>query len=903
MSAASPDWRAVVRAQARRGSMPLPDATVEELAGHLEALYEAALARGAGPEEAAAETRRALDPSSLHVLRGALPPPPARGPLGLATAARAAVIQFRRHRGFATLAVLMLGLSIGAATAIFSVVDAVVLRPLPYADPERLVTLWDTNTEKGLAREPISPVNFMDQRALPVFTDAAAWWRPGVNLTDTGLDPVRVSTVETSGNLFAVLGVRPQIGPGFPDAGPLFHPSERIAVISDRLWRTRYGAEPTIVGRTLLFNRVPYTVVGVMPPRFHFPDDVDVWQRLEWDMTQHSRAAHFMEAVARTADGVTAGHVQSALDALAARWQEAFARTNRGWGTRVVPLLDDELGYYRPALLLLFGASGLLLLIGVFNVASVLLTRAVTREREIATRIALGASGRQIVQQLFAESVALSAAGAVVGALAAGAAVPLAAALTPVAVPRLDEAAVGVRAVAAAAVVAGGTTVIFGLVPALVLVRRRTAAPLTQGGRGSSRPRHLLHVALVSGQVALACALLAGSALLVRTVRHMMAMPLGVTAADTYVAPVQLTLADLETSGQQTRARWRAVADTYGRLLEAVRRQPGVVAAGSTNVLPMDGGWRNPFGIEGEPPPSRPEDAPHAQLATVSDGYFEAMGARLASGRTFAATDDAGRPGVVVVNEAFARRYLDGRAEGRTVRIWVTGIGPLGFNLQSPAPPAHDGSPFEVVGVVGDIRNGAAGVAIEPTLYFASRQFPFSEQALAVRAADRNAAARAMREAMREVAPTVPVGPLVSWPELVRRRTAEPRLLMAVLTAFGGLAAVLAALGVYGLFSWSVATRERELAIRLALGASPGGIGGLVLREGLLLAGAGLAAGWLIVRASEGALRHVVIGVSTADAPALLAAAGVLLGAAMVACVPPAVRAMRVDPTHSLRAE
>ena len=240
----------------------------------------------------------------------------------------------------------------------FTIVDSVVLRPLPYANPDELVTLWDTNPEKGLAHDPISPVNFMDYRALPVFTDAAGWWVPGVNLVDPGSDPMRVNTIEVSGNLFEVLGVKPQVGAGFPEGGPFFVTNELICVISDRLWRTRYSGDPSIIGKQLSLNDTPYTVVGVMPAKMHYPDDVDIWQRVRWDYTQHSRAAHFMEAVARLKPGTTFEQAQSAVQTLGLRLEQENQRTNKGWGSRLIPLLDEELGYYRPALMVLFGAVG-----------------------------------------------------------------------------------------------------------------------------------------------------------------------------------------------------------------------------------------------------------------------------------------------------------------------------------------------------------------------------------------------------------------------------------------------------------------------------------------------------------------------------------------------------------------
>jgi putative ABC transport system permease protein len=917
------NWRHLVLQRAREsGASDLPAHAVDELAEHLEDLYDAARADGASEADAEARARAALDAAPLTAIRGPVrrlepPVPLSIGPgprsspfrsLSMLHAFRYAVRQFVVHPAFAVVTVLVLGLGIGAGVAVYTVVDAVLLKPLPFKDPDRLVSFWDTNAQRGLSHEPLSPVNFMDYRKLQAFEDAAAWWRPDVNLVDPGVDPVRVRTIETGANLFAVLGVSPQAGPGFPAGGPMFDRNV-ICVISDRLWRSRYSADAGIIGRQIQLNGRPYTVVGVMPPRFDFPGDIDVWQRSQWDFTQHSRNAHFMEAVARLKPGVAMGNAVAEADGLAQKLETEFQATNRGWGVRLVPLIEDKLGYYRPALLVMLGAVGLLMLIGCLNVASLLLTRALSREREVAVRTALGASPKHLVVQLAAEAAVLSLAGAALGTLAAFAALPAIVAWTPVEIPRLAEAAINWRVLVFALAVSAGATVLFGLVPALVLVRRTVTIDLKAGARGASRTSRLLHRGLVVAEVAFAAALLVGSVLLVRTVSGMARVPTGVTASDTVIAGVQLA------SGAY--ADWSAVATTHGGILDQARQQPGVRAAGASNFLPFDPGWRVSYAIDGQPP-AQANERPQAQFHSVTEGFFEAMGATIAAGRFFAPTDDKDHAGVVVVNQTFAKReFPDGSAIGKVLLNYSRGIGPLGFNLlHPPAPPqpapgqppptAHVPPPvsrFEIVGVVADVRNVPFGQPVEPAVYFSARQYPFRAMFVAVEAADAPTAVSALRTALRQAAPNTPLADVKTWTERARARTAEPRLLMTTLTFFGGLAAILAALGVYGLFSWLVALRQRELAIRLTLGARPSGVGLMVVRQGVWLVAAGLVIGWIIVRAGERLLTRVLFEITPGDAAASVTAALIVLVATLIACVPPALRAMRVDPVEGLRSE
>jgi predicted permease len=904
-------WRALVARKAELARAGLSDAVIDELSEHLEDLYQAALREGASAAEARAAALAALESSSLPELRHARIRQPSevrtREADDTARAAtnrswnvtfafRSALRQLRQRPGFVLITTLVLGLGVGAATTVFTVVDSVVLKPLPYERPDRLLTIWDTNASEGRFHDPISPVNFSDQRELDVFEDAAAWWRPGINLVDPGLDPIRVNTIEVSGNLFDVLGVRPQVGAGFPEGGPLFVPNELVAVISDRLWRARYSADPSIIGKPLSFNDTPYTILGVMPPGFHYPDDVDVWERLRWDMTEHSRQAHFMEAVARLSDGTTIEQAQSAVDTLWTRIETESASTQNfsgaGWGSRLIPLMEEQLGYYRPALLVLFGAVGLLLAIGVLNVASLLVTRALSREREIALKVALGATPRQLVAQLLAESFLLSIAGALVGFLAAAAALPILVRLTPVEIPRLAEASMSLGVLVLGLGIALVTTLFFGLLPASLLLRDRLTTDLKSSERGSSRGAKGVYSLLVVSEVALACALLTSSALLVRTVNEMVETPTGVEADDVLTTTIQLA--------SDAYNDWAVVADTHNRILERIREQPGIEAAGGTNFLPFEVGWRGPVAIQGVDVVAEYDDLPQGQLHSASEGYFEAMGATLAKGRWFTSFDGREAPGVVIVNESFVRQRLpEDEPVGTTVVIYASGIGPLGRNLLAPRGPY----PMEIVGVVRDIRNAPIGQPTEPAVYIPTRQFPFRELYLSVRATDTVTALSAVRTALRDVAPTVPMAAVRTWEDRVAERSAEPRLLMTVLLFFGALAGLLAALGVYGLFSWSVALRKRELAIRLTLGARPSRVGSMVVRQSAWLVGSGVVLGLMIIRIARGALTHVLYGVEPGDVPSTLAASGLLVVAAVIACVPPAIRAMRVDPVEGLRAE
>ncbi len=799
----------------------------------------------------------------------------------------------RRTPGFTIAAVIALALGVGSTTAIFTVIDRVVLRPLPYAEPDRLTMIWETSDSKGLTHERLSPVNFGDYRALTVFDDAAGWWYPQVNLTEPGRDPMRVNAVEASGNFFAVLGVSPILGRGFP-AQP-FYSQDLIAVISHRLWRERFNADPAIVGKPILLSDTVYVVAGVMPPGFQYPNDTDVWQRLQWDFAQHSRSAHFVESLFRLKRGATIDQANAELRAVTTRLGRENPSTNNGWSARAVPLAREVVGDFRPALFALLGAAALLLLITCTNVASLLLARATAREREVAVRAAIGASRGRLVRQFLTESVLLATMGTVLGVVVASAAVRALVALSPIEIPRLSAAgafALDGRVLAFACALAAATALAFGVVPALLMARADMQRPLKESGRsGDGGARRRARSVLVVAEVSLAVMLLVGAALLARSFQHLIAQDPGFRPA--HVVTVNL---DLPNSYRD----FKKIADFYGQLLTLVRAQPGVAAAGIANFLPLDAAWRLAFLVEGRPKPAG-RDAPQSQNQSVDEDYFRVIGVPLLKGRFFDAHDTADAPGVVIVNEALVRReWPNENPIGQRITTSVRFIGPMGAVLLPPS------ARYEIVGVVADVKNASLTATPEPAIYFSFRQFSFRGFNIVVKASgdgDVSALVGAVRTAVKTLDPNLPLSSGRTLEGVINDATDRPRALMLLMGVFATFALGLAALGIYSVLSFAVNQRRQELSVRMALGAQPRDLLWLVIRQGLTLTLIGAAAGGLGAFVLGRVVSSWLFGVSPGDATAFAAAILTATLAALVACILPARRAASLDPLQGLRAE
>ncbi len=801
---------------------------------------------------------------------------------------RAAARGLRSAGGFTAAAVLTLALGIGATATIFAVVNAVLLAPLPYAEPERRVVLWNKWT--GFEKTWLSEREVLDYRRLARTLEAVAAWSSGqANLTGGG-DAVRVGLAGVTPNAFAVLGARPLAGRTFAD-GEDREGLDRVAVISHGLWQSYFGGDSGVVGRTLQLDGVSRTIVGIMPTGFRLPTDfgedaaepTQLWIPLYLDPATEDRGNHGLYGAATLAKGATAAQASAELRSIAAAWtREGLYPPQDEFHTFAVPLEEEVRGAIRPVLLLLSVAVACLLLIACANVANLLLARAEGRQREIAVRAALGAGPWRIARQLLTESLVLAVLGTVGGVAIAFVAAQVIRAIDPASLPKIGAVHLDLRVLAFTTLVGVATTTLFGLAPVLRASKVHLTEALRDGSvtttAGSSRRR--LRAALVVAETALAVVLVTGAGLMVRSVLALQRVELGFDPSHVVTMRVALPQASYETPAQ--------VVAAYEGLLARVRALPGVRHAGLMRALPLGttiGDWG--LTIEGYSP-SRPGDNPQGDWQVVSSGALEALGERLVRGRVLTATDAKGAPEVALINETMARTYWPGQdpigrriRQGDPTRPWIT-----------------------VVGVVGDVRHNGLEVAIKEKFYRPHAQFvfPVRNMHLVVKSqGDPMALVGPIRAEVRAIDPNLPIANVRTMDEVVATAMSQPRLARWVLVLFGATAMLLAAIGLYGVLSYVVSERRQEIGIRMAIGADPRGVRSMVLRQGLALAVSGVAAGSLGSLALARFVEGLLHGVAPHDPVTFVTVPAVLVGVALLASCLPAWRATRVSPLSLFR--
>jgi len=798
-----------------------------------------------------------------------------------------------RNPAVSAVAVVTLALGIGANTATFSIVNAVMLRPLPYQNPDRLVSLWTNVPEHG--RRPITPGNFVDwKNQNTVFENMAAFSSSTVTLTGDG-EPVQMMGANTSAGYFAVVGVEPMIG-------RLFHPEEyapgknQVVILGNAFWRSHYGGDRTIIDKTITLDGRSFTVTGVMPPGIY-----PVWPttegRISFDESHQqfwlpmaynsrwaaNRTAHALGVVGRLKAGITFAQAQAEMNTIGARLEQEHAE-NKGERIIVNRFMNEVVGDVRPALLTLLGAVGLVLLIACANIASLLLAQHAARSKEIAIRAALGAGRARLVRQFFIEALLLSVLGSTAGIALAEFGMGALLKIIPTKIPRLDQVQLDWQVLAFTLLLSLVTCLLFGMVPAWQATKPDLQPTLEHGVRTSGpgtgqRFRQLL----VVFQVSMAVMLVIAAGLLIKSFWRLRQADPGFTSNN--VLSAHVTLAPQYHKPLKTN-------DFYNQLIERISVLPDVDAVAIAYDHPLESNMVDDFKIEGrtESESGRPASA---NFQPVSWDYFRTVGMTIISGRPFTQQDDQDHSGVAIVNEAFARQYLpQGKALGQRIQ---------------PVLPAQIWNnerltSFEVVGIVRNVKSAGWNAESEPTYYLPATQAPFQAMTILVRTRNDPATlVSALRNAVQTIDPTQPVTNIRTLDQIVSDSIAQPRLNMLLMGLFGGLALILAAVGIYGLLSYAVTERTREIGTRMALGAQVPDVLRLVLKQGMTLALIGEVIGLVGAFALTRVIRGLLFGVAPTDAMTFIAVAAVLTSVALLACYFPARRAAKVDPLVALR--
>jgi putative ABC transport system permease protein len=788
-----------------------------------------------------------------------------------------------KNPGFAAVAVLALALGIGANTAIFSVVNAVLLRPLPFPDPDRLTMVYSFNPAKGFPRFPVSVPDFIDWRGQSrLFEGMAAVDGAPYNLSE-GAEPERLNGSRVSASFLGVLGIKPALGRDFlPDDER--EGAEPVVLIGHGLWTRRFGADPALVGRTIALNGRRHTVIGVLPREYSFPNHSELWTPISFEHDElTARGAHYLNVFARLRPGVTIQAAQTEIGTIAARLRQQYPDTNTGWEARVSPLSEMIVGKIRPALLVLLGAVCFVLLIACANVANLLLARAAERQKEVAIRLALGASRTRLVRQLLTESALLGLVGGLCGLVLALWGTDLLVAAGGDNLPRFREISVDGRVLLFTIGLSLVTGLFFGVVPALQASRPDLNDTLKEGGRGgtSGPGRHRLRGALAIGEIALALVLLVGAGLMFRSFRELLSVDPGFRPDHLLTLDVALPETKYVDGARQTAF--------LNETLERLGALPGVVSAAAATTVPLSGGIISySFSIDGGPeePPSRRSSV---RYDAVSAGFFRAMDIRILQGRSLLDSDAAGSPRVVVISANLAKKYFSGET-------------PIGRRIRIDNDAAR--APREIVGVVADVKHSSLDGEAAPHVYEPLPQAPSTWLTFVLRATvEPMGLAAAARAAVLAIDPEQPVSEMKTGEALVSDSVAQPRLAMLLLGVFAAVALLLAAVGTYGVIAYSVSQRTHEFGVRMALGAGRREVLGLVVRQGLLLASLGVGLGLAAAAGATRLLSGLLYGVSPTDPVTYASVAALLTAVSLVACLVPARRATRVDPVIALRYE
>jgi putative ABC transport system permease protein len=802
-------------------------------------------------------------------------------------------------------ALLSLALGIGANTAMFTVINAVMLKPLPYTESDRLVMVWETASDSD--RRPVAPANFIDwRREARSFGSLAAWDEVSVNLTGisragsgaagSGLSrltsrPERLRAVSASGNLFDLLGVHATIGRTLSMADEAAD-APRVAVLTHGLWQRLFAASPAALGQTLVLDGQPAVIVGVLPPDFALTAEIDVYlsgdrgvpraHPFPGDITQ-VRDSHIITVTGRLKDGVSVEQAQAEMSTIMRRLEQAYPGTNTTLGARVVPLHDDMVAETRPALLLLLGAVAFLLLIACVNVANLLLGRAIARQREIAVRMSLGATRARLVQQFLAETAVLALAGGAAGLILARWGVDALMALAPADLPRLSEVRPDLTTTVFAFVVALGTAFIFGLVPALQASRQDAAGAIKDDGTrtAGSRSHRRLHQALAVSELALAQVLLAGAGLLIASFIKVQNVELGFRTD-------QIIAVEVFLGGDRYQDPARKAA-FHQRVLERLDAIPGVESAAMALTVPFRGAINRGVWITGQPTPP-PGFNQSIDFQIISPEYFQTLGVPMLDGRAFSERDDGDAPLVAVVSRAMASKYWPGENA-------------IGKQVQVGGP---NSKPREIVGIVGDVRQRDPERAPEPLMYIPYLQDtePWNWAMFALRTnLDPASLTPAVRAAVFEIDPEQPVARIRTMNEIAGTLGAERRFNTLLLALFSGVALILAAIGTYGVMAYSVTRRTREIGVRMALGARPGDVLRMVLGQGAGLVAIAIVLGLAGAIAASRVIASQLFDTTAHDPVTLAAGAATLCAFALLACYVPARRAMKVEPLEALRRE